>query len=252
MARHPPHPIPLVIPRQIPYSILLADAPSVNVRPPPWVREDEYGVANLADGNAPVHVNRGRMAPQHTKEREKMSIVRDEKQLGHIHDFIMRTISEVDVGRSFLYAVAERGAEGKTERERTFELMVCYYVFLCAARLLEKRGDSLGLKDLKNKRYSDLIRDTRIRNRILELVDEVDEVGKPLRDFRNKWVAHVGKIRISLSDFNESAAAVMQITEEINRLLCEARKRPCPTVDEYLDACRQIRVDGRPEQEYSW
>jgi len=130
--------------------------------------------------------------------------------------------------------------------------MVCYYLFLCAARLLEKGRGALGLNDLKNEKYSALIRDPRIRNRILALVDEADEVGKPLREFRSKWVAHVGKVRHLISDFNASAAAVMQITEEINNLLCEARELRCPTVDEYLERSREIREAGGAEHEYVW
>ena len=181
-----------------------------------------------------------------------MTEEQDRKRLGHIHDFIMRTICEVEVGRNFLYAVEMDGGAGKTERNRTLELMVSYYLFLCAARLLEKGRDALGLKDLKNEKYSDLIREPHIRSRILALVDEADNVGKPLREFRSEWVAHVGKVRHSMRDFNDSAKAVMQITREINRLLCEARKRPCPTVDEYLEDCRKIREAGRPENKYVW
>lgn len=174
------------------------------------------------------------------------------KRLGHIHDFIMRTICEIDVGRSFLYAIPAHGEEGKTERERTFELMVCYYVYLCAARLLEKNRKAIGLKDLKDDKYSALMGEPGIRNRILALVDEAAAVGKPLRDFRNNWVTHVGKIRHSMNDVNASATEVLRITEEINRLLCEARKLPCPTVDEYLELGREIRETGRPEHRYVW
>lgn len=181
-----------------------------------------------------------------------MTEERNRKQLGHIHDFIMRTICEVDVGKSFLYAVAKRAAEDKTEREKTFEMMVCYYVFICAARLLERSPNAMGLKELRQKKYLVLIREPRIRHRILTLVDEADKVGKPLRDFRNKWVAHVQKVRNISNDFNASATAVMEITKEINDLLCEARGKPCLTVDEYLEACRQMREAGRSEHEYIW
>ena len=204
----------------------------------PWTKRG-FRVSRL--GVEPTNPNEESM----TEEQNRM-------RLGHIHDFIMRTICEVDVGRSFLNAVEMHGGEGKTERDRTFELMVCYYLFLCAARLLEKGRDALGLKDLKNEKYSAFIREPHIRNRILALVDEADKVGKPLREFRSEWVAHVGKVRHSMCDFNASATAVMQITKEINSLLCEARKLPCPTVDEYLEGCREIREAGRPEHEYVW
>lgn len=127
------------------------------------------------------------------------------RRLGHIHDFIMKTICEVDVGRSFLYAVTKHGGKGKTERDRTLELMVAYYVFLCVARLLEKSRNALGLKDLKNKEYSALLGKSSTRHRILALVDEAHEVGKPLREFRNKWLTHVGKVRNPQSGFNASA-----------------------------------------------
>ena len=201
----------------------------------------EFRVSRLKSGVEPTNPN-----------EESMTEEQNRRRLGHIHDFIMRTICEVDVGRSFLYAVEMHGGEGKTERDRTFELMVCYYLFLCAARLLEKNRDALGLKDLKYEKYSALIREPHIRNRILALVDEADKVGKPLREFRSEWVVHVGKVRHSMRDFKAAATAVMQITKEINSLLCEARKLPCPTVDEYLERCREIREAGRPEHEYVW
>ena len=181
-----------------------------------------------------------------------MTEEQDRRRLGHIHDFIMRTICEVDVGREFLYAVTRQEEGNKTERDRTFELMVCYYVLLCAARLLEKTRNALGLKDLKNDKYSRLIEEPQIRNRIVALVDEAHDVGKPLREFRNNWVTHVAKVRNPMSDFNASATRVMQIAKEINTLLCEAREVPCLTVDEYLEGCREIREAGAPEHEYSW
>ena len=66
----------------------------------------------------------------HKPNEDSMTEEQDRRRLGHIHDFIMRTICEVEVGRSFLYAVEMDGGEGKPERNRTFELMVCYYLFL--------------------------------------------------------------------------------------------------------------------------
>ena len=69
-----------------------------------------------------------------------MTDEQNRRRLRHIHDFIMRTICEVDVGRSFLYATAMRGGKSKTERDRTFELMVSKYVFLWAPRFIRPSG----------------------------------------------------------------------------------------------------------------
>ena len=182
-----------------------------------------------------------------------MTEEQDRRRLGHIHDFIMKTICEVDVGSSFLRAAAKHGGEGRTERDRTFELIVCYYVFLCVSRLLETNRHALGLKDLKNEKYSVLIREPHIRSRILALVDEADKVGKPLREFRNKWVTHVGKVRNPKNSVNASATEVMQKAEgDQQPPLRGSRDRRCPTVDEYLEGCREIRQAGGPEHEYVW